>query len=81
MGPIRLTSRLRCLRHTQVHDELLFEVQRDQLAAAAKLVREVMEGVQAKWQLRVPLPVQLRVGPSWGHLAPYEERGREQLRG
>ncbi|HXH27916.1 MAG TPA: DNA polymerase I, partial [Candidatus Polarisedimenticolia bacterium] len=46
----------------QVHDELVLEVPRGDLAATARLVREVMEGVRA---LTVPLVADLRAGPNW----------------
>lgn len=52
----------------QLHDELLFEVRAEHLAAAAAIIRSVMEGAAAAWRLRVPLPVQLSVGRSWGEL-------------
>jgi DNA polymerase I len=51
----------------QVHDELVLEVPRDELAAAGHLVREVMEGVHG---LSVPLVADLRVGPNWLETEP-----------
>ena len=47
----------------QLHDELLFEVPRAELADTVRLVRRVMEGVVG---LKVPLTVDLRVGENWG---------------
>ena len=46
----------------------------DRLEAAAALIRECMEG--ALLQLvagrpRVPMPVEMAVGRSWGQLEPY----------
>ena len=49
----------------QVHDELLIEVQKDAVSAAAEAVRREMEGVAA---LRVPLKVELKAGPNWAEL-------------
>ncbi len=51
----------------QIHDELLFEVPETELAATARLVRRVMEGVV---DLKVPLMVDLRVGKNWGEMIP-----------
>ena len=47
----------------QVHDELVFEVPEAEIAAAEKLVREVME---KPYPLDVPLVVSIGVGQSWG---------------
>jgi DNA polymerase I len=52
----------------QLHDELLFEVPRAELADTSRLVRRVMEGVV---RLQVPLTVDLRVGENWGELNLY----------
>ncbi|RLE31459.1 DNA polymerase I [Candidatus Acetothermia bacterium] len=49
----------------QIHDELIFEVDEPEAAAAAELVREAMEGV---WELAVPLKVDVKLGTSWGDL-------------
>ena len=46
----------------QVHDELVFEVPPGEVAAMSQLVREHMENVVA---LRVPLVVDIGVGPNW----------------
>lgn len=46
----------------QVHDELVVEVENSEVELVAELVREKMEGVVA---LKVPLKVDLAVGPSW----------------
>ncbi|MCZ6879364.1 MAG: DNA polymerase I [Acidobacteria bacterium] len=47
---------------SQVHDELLFEVEDSEVEKMKKLVKEKMEGAA---ELRVPLQVDLAVGPSW----------------
>ena len=46
----------------QVHDELVYEVPRAEVAAAEALIREQMEGAIA---LRVPLVVDVGVGANW----------------
>jgi len=46
----------------QVHDELLFEVTKDNLDEAAILVKSVMEGA---FTLKVPLTVEMKAGPNW----------------
>jgi DNA polymerase-1 len=46
----------------QVHDELLFEAPPEELERLQELVRSHMEGVV---ELKVPLVVDLGVGPSW----------------
>jgi DNA polymerase-1 len=46
----------------QVHDELLFEVPEDSVNALRALVKPAMENVHA---LKVPLVVDIKVGPNW----------------
>ena len=46
----------------QVHDELVFETDEDELPALAELAREIMEGALP---LDVPLEVDLKVGSNW----------------
>jgi DNA polymerase I len=46
----------------QVHDELVFEVPPEEVEAMTQLVREHMENVV---ELRVPLVVDIGVGPNW----------------
>lgn len=53
---------LRSLLLLQVHDELLLEVPRDELAAVRELVRDCMENV---WSLTVPLVVEMHDGENW----------------
>jgi DNA polymerase-1 len=55
----------------QLHDELLFEVPRSELADTARVVRQVMEGVVT---LKVPLLVDLRMGENWGEMNYYAPR-------
>jgi len=58
-------SRARLL--LSVHDELLFEVPRDQVEPLAALVRETMEGALP---LSVPLIVDVKVGDDWESMTP-----------
>jgi DNA polymerase-1 len=53
----------------QVHDELLFEVPRDEVPALAGLARETME---AALPLDVPLTVDVKVGDDWERMTPLE---------
>ena len=46
----------------QVHDELVFEVPQPEIEAMRELVRDKMENV---YQLKVPLAVEIGVGPNW----------------
>jgi len=46
----------------QVHDELVFEVPKDELNIMNKIVKEKMEGVA---KLKVPIKVQVKVGKNW----------------
>jgi DNA polymerase-1 len=62
----KLTERkLKTRMVLQVHDELLFEVPRDESGEVEKLVRSEMEGVA---QLKVPLVADLASGPNWRDL-------------
>lgn len=49
----------------QVHDELLFEVPKDERDAALPLVRAAMEGA---YQLKVPLVVDIKMGTNWNDM-------------
>ncbi|MBI3970507.1 MAG: DNA polymerase I [Chloroflexi bacterium] len=53
----------------QVHDELVFEVPRDEFDEVARLVRERMEGAM---QLIVPITVEMKAGQNWYDMEPYE---------
>ncbi|HEX5014255.1 MAG TPA: DNA polymerase I [Candidatus Limnocylindrales bacterium] len=50
-----------------VHDELLFEVPRDEVERLAALVRETMEGALP---LSVPLVADVKVGDNWESMTP-----------
>jgi DNA polymerase-1 len=49
----------------QVHDELVFEVPNAELDTMKRLVQQQMENVH---ELKVPLRVDLAVGPNWRDL-------------
>ena len=49
----------------QVHDELVFEVPQEEVVTMRVLVKDKMENVHP---LRVPLDVDLGVGPNWRDL-------------
>lgn len=53
---------------TQIHDELLWEVEEASLGAVVRVVQHAMEEASLRWNLIVPMPVRLRAGPSWGEL-------------
>ena len=57
--------KLRTRMVLQVHDELLFDVPKDETEEIEKLVREEMEGVV---KLNVPLVADLGFGPNWRDL-------------
>ena len=49
----------------QIHDELLIEVEESHLRTSLELIKQTMENICT---LKVPLPVNLKIGPSWGEL-------------
>ena len=71
---IRLHERLAAERSParmllSVHDEVLLEVPRAEVAGLAPIVREVMEGAL---KLDVPLDVDIKVGTDWESMRPLE---------
>ena len=48
---------------SQIHDELIFEVAKDEFDEVLKTVKDVMENVV---KLQVPLTVDAEWGDSWG---------------
>ncbi|MBN1794576.1 MAG: DNA polymerase I [Candidatus Omnitrophica bacterium] len=58
-----------CRMVLQVHDELVFEVHKKDVAGLARLVKEEMEGVE---RLRVPLLVKVQAGANWLDVEPVE---------
>jgi len=57
--------KLRSRMLLQVHDELVFEVPKAELDEMKRLVEQQMENVH---ELKVPLKVELGVGPNWRDL-------------
>ena len=57
-----------CKLLLQIHDELLFEVKKEQLRQKASQVKNIMENV---FKLSVPLEVEIKVGPNWKELEPF----------
>jgi len=53
----------------QVHDELVLECPKEQLAATAAVVRTAMENA---YQLDIPLLTDARVGINWGEMQPVQ---------
>ena len=58
-----------CTPLMQIHDELLFEVNDEQLVDVATVCKGIMENVV---ELCVPLKCDVEVGPSWGELKSFE---------
>eukprot|EP00744_Colponema_vietnamica_P016573 GILI01023259.1.p1 GENE.GILI01023259.1~~GILI01023259.1.p1 ORF type:complete len:1159 (-),score=107.09 GILI01023259.1:15-3110(-) len=63
------TPRARLL--LQIHDELVFEARRSDIALLAATVASVMD-VSSELKLRVRLPVRVKVGANWNDLTPLE---------
>ena len=63
--------RMRSRMLLQVHDELVFETDEEELAELAALAEETMEGALP---LDVPLEVDLKVGSNWEAMDRYERR-------
>ena len=51
----------------QLHDELIFDVCSEDVVQVAKIVKAGMEGCL---HLRVPTPVKVKIGATWGDLHP-----------
>ena len=64
-------EKLRARLLLTVHDELLFEVPRDEVERLAAVVRETMEGALP---LDVPLTVDVKVGQNWESMTPVSRR-------
>jgi len=58
----RLTKGFKSRMILQVHDELLFEVHKDELEEATSTIKREMEEA---WTLRVPLKVDIGIGKNW----------------
>jgi DNA polymerase-1 len=66
------TRKLKSKMLLQVHDELLFEVPRSELADMSELICRVMEGAA---ELSVPLKVDIKAGQNWGEMTPVAAQG------
>jgi DNA polymerase-1 len=68
MGPALAEAGLGAVKMLlQVHDELVFEVPQDDIAAASAVIRRVMEGAAEPYvRLTVPLGVEIGTGANWG---------------
>tara|TARA_A100001037_G_scaffold306871_2_gene358031 strand:- start:77395 stop:80199 length:2805 start_codon:yes stop_codon:yes gene_type:complete len=49
----------------QVHDELIFQVPKDELNESAKIIIPQMESAM---KLKIPISVDTKIGPNWGEL-------------
>ncbi len=65
LSPSGVERNLQSRMLLQVHDELVFEVPEAELEAMKQLVTQQMENV---FELKVPLKVELGVGPNWRDL-------------
>jgi len=57
--------KLRSMMIIQVHDELIFEVPREELEQVRAIVTELMPSAMV---LAVPLDVELKTGDTWGDM-------------
>ncbi|XP_022797003.1 DNA polymerase nu-like [Stylophora pistillata] len=59
----------------QIHDELLVEVPEDEINKVAACIKSIMESTEellgSKVKLKVPLPVTLSIGKTWGHMETF----------
>ncbi len=53
----------------QVHDELVFDVPKDELKEVCKIVKDGMENII---KLKVPVEAHIEVGKNWLELEPYK---------
>lgn len=58
-----------CFLILQIHDELLFEANKDLLKSKTKEIKDIMESAA---ELAVPLKVDLKTGSNWGDLIEYK---------
>jgi DNA polymerase-1 len=75
LAMVRIAAALPALGHDaaamllQIHDELIFEVDRDRMASVASLVQREMQGAIV---LAVPLEITLKSGATWYDVEPME---------
>ncbi len=63
-----LTNRQDCRLLLQVHDELVFEIEKAKVSVCAPQIAEIMQGI---YKLKVPLVVEAKVGDNWGEMAKF----------
>ena len=63
----RITNNQSCQLILQVHDELLFECDPQQVQESAKMIKQKME---KSLTLNVPVKVDLKTGNNWGEMSP-----------
>ncbi len=76
MAMIRICKRLKEIKESkckillQIHDELIFEVNKDDLKKYSKIIQEEMTGVKDSdlHSFSIPLLVDINVGDNWGDL-------------
>ncbi len=69
-------NKLKTRMTMQVHDELVFEVPEDEVQQVAILVEQIMREVPTDaLKLRVPLEVEVEVGPNWDETRGLEDAG------
>lgn len=49
----------------QVHDELVFEIRKDEVQAVSQKIKEIMENV---YKLKVPVKAEVKTGKNWGEM-------------
>ena len=56
-----------------IHDELVFEVEKDYLPIVAPKIKSLMETASSHFgvTIRLPTPVKMKVGPNWGQMSDY----------
>jgi DNA polymerase-1 len=65
--PALKAAKLNAKMLLQVHDELVLECPKKELAETARLVKETMAGA---YQLDIPLSTDARYGTNWGEMQP-----------
>jgi DNA polymerase-1 len=71
-------EKLRARLLLQIHDELVFEAPKKELAKLAELVRyEMTEPPSKRLGLRVPLRIDYAAGPNWLDVESLEEEGKK----
>lgn len=69
MAMIEIDKKVNTRLLLQVHDELLFEIEKDKVEIMAKKIKNIMENI---YKFSIPLKVDVSVGNSWGALKPLE---------